>query len=507
MPQLHVVRRAVLGVAIAAVMVFLPNGYGVADPQTTTAATPIRGAGKWFTDSSGRVVVFHGENVANKRPPYLPSATGFGAPDAQLLADEGFNAVRMPIMWEAVEPQPGRYDDGYLADIASTVGVLHDHGIGVEIEFHQDLWSSAIGGEGAPPWATLTNGAPDTSHDLVAANLGNPAFWNATENFFANAPGPDGIGIQTRFLRMWQHVAAYFKGKPGVVGYGPLNQPPAGPAFLPCLANVCPPPIMDSLRAFNRNVSDAIRSTDPDTPIWLSGIITTNYGTTADLGAPPVGNTVYGFNVYCVVQALQGGGSGGCDPQWKSDVNQAEVYSGAVGIPPVVTEFGATGDRGALVGNLDLFDQGRLGWFNWTYLGGDPATVAKNPDDQAIVVDAHLPRTPGNVRESNLDALVRPYPKLTSGTPIEWNYNVATQEFTYRWDTGRADGGGRFPDGAITVISAPHRPYPGGYHVRIAGGRQVSGQNAADLRIAACPGAGQVSVTIMAGGGPDQSGC
>ncbi|WP_167475256.1 cellulase family glycosylhydrolase [Nocardia arthritidis] len=502
MSQPRVVRRTVLGVVVAVAATFLSSGHGAADPAVAGA---VRTAGKWFTDAAGRVVVFHGENVANKKPPYTPSATGFGEPDAELLADEGFDAVRMPIVWEAVEPRPGQYDDGYLADIADTVATLHRYGIGVEIEFHQDLWSSVIGGEGAPAWATITDGAPDTSHDLVAANLGNPAFWNATQNFFGNAPGPDGVGIQTRFIQMWQHVAAYFKGKLGVIGYGPLNQPPAGGAFLPCLANACPPPIIDSLRAFDRDVGVAIRSVDPDTPIWLSGVITTNYGTAADLGAPPVAGTAYGFNVYCVVQALQGGGSGGCDPQWESDINQAAVYTDAVGIPPVVTEFGATGDRGALVRNLDLFDQDRVGWFNWTYLGGDPATVAKNPDDQAIVIDAHLPRTPGNVRESNLDALVRPYPKLTSGTPIEWGYNVSGHEFTYRWDTRRADNDGRFPDGSVTVISTPHRSYPGGYHVRIIGGRQVSERHAAELKVAGC--AAEVSVTVMPGDGPDQEGC
>ncbi|MFG1793046.1 cellulase family glycosylhydrolase [Nocardia sp. NPDC049149] len=500
----RVARAVGFGTLAAALLIASSNAPAVAD---ATVSLPMQTAGKWFTDSTGRVVILHGENVANKRPPYTPSAEGFGEPDAELLAAEGFNAVRMPIIWAAVEPEPGQYDDSYLADIAQTVRVLYDHGIGTEIEFHQDLWSSKYGGEGAPLWATIDNGMPDTFHDLVAANLANPGFWAATTNFFANAPGPGGIGIQTRFLDMWRHTAAYFRDTPGVIGYGPLNQPPAGASFLPCLANACPPVAIGQLQAFNHNVNAAIRDSDPSTPIWFSGVITTNYGTSADLGVPPGPNTAYGFNVYCVVQALQGGGSAGCDPQWKAGVSQAEVYTDAVQIPPVVTEFGATGDRTALVENVDLFDQGRLGWFNWTYLGGDPATVAKDPNDQAIVVDAHQPRTPGNVRESNLDALVRPYPKLTAGTPIEWHYDIDTRKFNYRWDTGRADRGGRFPDGATTVIATPPRSYPGGYHVQILGGRAVSAASTSDLLVASCPGAAQISVVVEPGEGPAQSGC
>jgi endoglycosylceramidase len=55
----------------------------------------IKNAGRWLTDERGRVVVLHGMNMVNKLPPYHPAAIGFGAKDADFLAAQGFNTVRL----------------------------------------------------------------------------------------------------------------------------------------------------------------------------------------------------------------------------------------------------------------------------------------------------------------------------------------------------------------------------------------------------------------------------
>ncbi|WP_338757691.1 cellulase family glycosylhydrolase [Nocardia vulneris] len=467
---------------------------------------PAQSSGKWLIDSTGRVVVLHGENIADKRAPYLPSAAGFGAEDAELLAREGFDAVRLALFWAAVEPVAGQYDDTYLSDIARTVDLLHAHGIVTELEFHQDIWSARYGGDGAPDWASIDDGLPSGASDLVAANLSNSAYWRATDNFYANRPGPGGIGIRDRFLRMWTHVAGFFAGTPGLIGYGPLNQPPAGAAFLPCLADACPAVTVEHVRALNRDATAAIRQGDPATPVWVAPLITANYGTRPELGPPPDANVVYGFNSYCVVAALQGGGGLGCAPQWEASVARAAEYSAVADVPAVVTEFGATGAADALSETAEIFDRNQNSWLHWTYFGGDPATVSKDADAQAIVTNGHAPRTPGNVREANLDALARPYPQLTAGTPGPWRFDRGTGVFTYSWRTARVTGG-VFGDGAETVIAVPQRQYRTGYHLRIDGGTKVSEPDATRLRIASCPGAGQVAVTVLPGAGPDQQSC
>src|SRR5437764_9571397 len=78
-------------------------------------ALPLGHAGRWITDARGRVVVLHGINMVYKRPPYSPDATGFGADDAAFLAREGLNTVRVGLIYKAVEPRPGHYDDRYIA--------------------------------------------------------------------------------------------------------------------------------------------------------------------------------------------------------------------------------------------------------------------------------------------------------------------------------------------------------------------------------------------------------
>ena len=77
-------------------------------PAPALAASPPGHAGRWITDSSGRVLVLHGLNMVYKRPPYLPSAAGFGYDDAAFLARNGFDVVRLGVIYAAVEPSPGR---------------------------------------------------------------------------------------------------------------------------------------------------------------------------------------------------------------------------------------------------------------------------------------------------------------------------------------------------------------------------------------------------------------
>src|SRR5262245_29725777 len=67
-------------------------GGGAGSPGGPAAAgpvAPLSDEGRWLTDATGRVVLLHGINEVEKRPPYLSAATGFGADDAAFLADEG----------------------------------------------------------------------------------------------------------------------------------------------------------------------------------------------------------------------------------------------------------------------------------------------------------------------------------------------------------------------------------------------------------------------------------
>src|SRR5918998_2857339 len=96
----------------------------LASPAVAAPALPLGHAGRWVTDAQGRVVVLHGHNMVYKRPPYTPARTGFGDDDAAFLAAEGYNNVRVGVIYGAVEPVPGVYDEAYLDSIAATVAAL-----------------------------------------------------------------------------------------------------------------------------------------------------------------------------------------------------------------------------------------------------------------------------------------------------------------------------------------------------------------------------------------------
>src|SRR5204863_2384680 len=107
-------------VSLAALLFFAPSATAVPGPTP-----PLGHVGRWITDAQGRVVIVHGLNMVYKLPPYYPSKAGFGADDAKFLARNGFDAVRLGVIYKAVEPKPpsgGKpsYANGYITRIAKT---------------------------------------------------------------------------------------------------------------------------------------------------------------------------------------------------------------------------------------------------------------------------------------------------------------------------------------------------------------------------------------------------
>jgi hypothetical protein len=130
----------------------------------------------WITDASGRRIIMKGLNLAGTsklpahpdgssyRPESLlrPESVSFvGRPFPLSQADDhysritgwGFKFLRFLVSWEAIEHRgPGIYDQEYLDYLESVVAKAGDHGLGVWIDPHQDVWSRWTGGDGAPAW-------------------------------------------------------------------------------------------------------------------------------------------------------------------------------------------------------------------------------------------------------------------------------------------------------------------------------------------------------------------
>lgn len=173
----------------------VPAPAGPSSAPTTAPASPTAGpftsAGRWITDAQGRVFITSGINMVNKRAPYAPDATGFDDDDAALLAANGINSVRLGLIWKAIEPEPGAYDDAYLERIKQTVDTLSRHGVTTLLGMHQDMYNERFQGEFAPDWTVLDAGIPAWPQVGFPGNqVIQPALMRADDHFLENAPGP-----------------------------------------------------------------------------------------------------------------------------------------------------------------------------------------------------------------------------------------------------------------------------------------------------------------------------
>jgi len=466
---------------------------------------PIGHAGRWLTDADGRVLLVTGVNMVDKLSPYAPDAVGFGADDAAFLAANGFDAVRLGVIWKAVEPEPGVFDDSYLARIAATVNLLGSYGIVSLLDFHQDMYNEEFQGEGAPDWAVDTNGLLAFPELGFPANYFlQPALQTAYDNFWANTE-VDGEGLQDWYAGAWQHVAAYFAGNPNLLGYDIYNEPFPGSSIWGCLVPAVGCPAQDAvLTAFDKKVTTAIRQADPDTMIFSEPWLTYDVGYPSSLGATGDAHAGFSFHDYCPFAGIAVLYGLLCPSFNTSVFSNADAHSSQTGDALLLTEFGATDDASVLSSVVADAAQYKVGWLVWAYCGcGDP-TTSGSPSTEGIVYNPELAPTGSNVDETMLTALAVPHPELVAGTPESYSYDTSTSVFTLDYRTARADGTGTFPAGSQTTVAIPAIQYPSGYQVVLTGAKEVSSGGLLDL--ASCPGATQVTVTVQPGSGV-QNGC
>jgi endoglycosylceramidase len=471
---------------------------GARTDDVQTQISPLGHAGRWLTDAGGRVVVLHGVNLVNKLPPYHPAAMGFDESHARFLAEQGFNTVRLGLIWKAIEPGPGQYDSAYLDSIAETVSLLGGLGLHVLVDFHQDMYNERFNGEGAPDWAV--------QDDAVRAwpDIGFPgnyavmrALWRAYDHFWANDPGPGGVGLQDRYASAWRHVAARFRDEPAVFGYDIFNEPFPGSAVIRCLRPGGSPRFDRRLSDFSRRVLDAIRAVDVRKLVFYEPHVLFDYGVDThheDLRDPAVG---FSFHDYCLAASpgmphlpgrLQ---DVACEKQEQRVFDQAERHSRRTGAALLLSEFGATDDLRTVDRAAELADRNMVSWQYWAYFNRDPC--CERPEE-GIVRDLTAAPNGDNVKESKLDVLVRPFPRAVSGTPTRLSFDRHSGRFELSYSTRAPDGG--YAQEGLTEVFIPTRHYRHGYRAQAQGAQVVSTADAVVLRLAADPDAESVSVRV-----------
>lgn len=458
--------------------------FGVLDGAPVKALPELHTAGNWIVDQDGRVVILQGVNQVYKSAPFSPGGNGFDDDDAAFLAANGFTAVRLGLYWDQIEPQPGVYNWAYLESVKGTIETLRAHGIVSILDMHQDLYGAEVGGHGAPDWATLFNAADnDPTQPFPFAYALNPAQNQAWDAFWSNEK-VDGIGLQNYYARMWQTVADYFGGTPGVAGYEIMNEPWTGS---PWLASLLGNPHFDreTLNPFYEQVTSAIRSVDPKTMVYYEpNVLFGNVTALTNLRPVDDDNAVFAFHDYCIFDALGTGSAAGCSLWDGMMMEGAQRFVDRYDVPAVVTEFGATSNTDTITSQLNSIDPHKFGWLYWGYTN----------EAGSLVHNTNLPPTGDNVSQAILSTLAQPYPQVIAGIPNSWSF--ANGVFSFSYSTTTAEGAGVFDPGSQTRISIPDVQFPNGYQVSVTGGEVVSADNASVLVIESGAGAHTISVTV-----------
>ncbi|RMI35383.1 endoglycoceramidase I [Nocardia stercoris] len=449
-----------------------------AGTTATATAAPVPGVapltalhteGTALVDGYGRTVLLHGVNNVDKTPPYLMPGDHFTVTDADaaLLARHGFDTVRLGVSFEALMPTEGVLDTAYLDRVAGVVDTLAAHGIYTLLDNHQDGLSSIWGGEGFPAWSIHARPAAGESNPgfplyylMPSMNAGWDEIWNNT------------YGVVDQLGTALGALAARIAGKPGVLGIELLNEPWPGTAFASCYPIGCPGFDVKYQRTL-QHLTDSIRGSNADVPVFWEPNVTWNETMPSSLGAnPPITSPNIGFapHDYCVPSqlaiylhlplALEAF----CGVQQDKTWSNVDSFTKRTGIPTLVTEFG-DGDSTVLSNTTSRADERFIGWQYWAFASGsDPFK--------------------GTIGQQ----LVRTYPRATAGTPDSMIYNAANGDFAYRYLPR--------PSAAPTEIAVSDLAYPSGYTVQVTGGQVTSPAGAPVVTVTA-DGTGPVTVHIQ----------
>ena len=422
-------------------------------------------------------MLVHGVNAVWKHAPWAPPATlsGFTARDADFLAANGFNAVRLGVLFTGVMPKQGVVDPAYLDSIDRVVKLLASRHIWVLLDFHQDDYATRFTGEGFPAWAVHDDGLPFTPAGSFFANYFTPALARTFDNLWANT-----AGLWDDYARGWAAVAAKWRHQPYLMGYDLFNEPSGG-SQMPSCFNPAGCPVFDqTLESFYDHVRAAIRKQDSGNLVWyephffFNAMAKSNFTHVDD---PEIGLS---WHNYACSPAFTGTGVIPGEPDCVA--NEPRIFANAeqqvsdLGSTGVMTEFGSTNDLPDLARLTGLADTNLDGWMYWAYKAwddptGQPATegmFAKDDDLSTLIA-------------GKADVLIRPYPQAIAGVPtsLSWDAAANVMQLTYQAGTQQLP----------TDVFVPSRHYPHGYTVTVTGGHVVSAPDAQHLLVTAKPGA------------------
>ncbi len=385
---------------------------------------PVDSDGHDLRDAEGRVKIYRGVNVhiagifdvtfQDGRAPREP-LPGFDASDPIDMRARGFNLVRLPIDWSAIEPARGQFADDYLDRVAGIVAWCRAAGVDVLIDLHEDGWSKELCEDGAPLWAivpppAMLTGGPVPGPDCHASAGAIAAF---------NSFWDDADGLQEAYIDMLAHVAGRFRDDPAVIGYEIMNEPIGGD---------------DTIQTFQARAAAALRAADGKKLVVFEPAATRNFTNSSPISATPfpVAGAMYAVHIYTAIFNNTATLADGTYPQLLSDsIHGARDEADGWHTPLIVTEYGlgSTEPVGpAWIGHtLDDFDA--VGASSTWWLWKDPSPGGWGLFD---------PQPDGSYtpRATMMAALSRPYAVAVGGDVDAVTWDGATLTVRLR---GRGD--------------------------------------------------------------------
>ncbi|MFC1417506.1 cellulase family glycosylhydrolase [Streptacidiphilus cavernicola] len=418
------------------------------------------GSGPWherfITDAQGRALILYGLNTSDSAK---NSADGMPWIKQSDVAAEyhalGTDFVRYLIQWSRVEPSPGVFDRHYLAEVAQRVAWYKAQGYLVLLDMHQDEYGAAVGGDGAPAWATDGGSSPSaaTKGPWTAAYT-QPAVVHAFDEFWGTRP--DHPEYQQQYAAAWTAVAEYFVGNDAVLGYDLMNDPWGGSVQGPAFET-------GPLAAFYRRTIAAVRSVDANHWLFVEPAAISAGSSLPSalprLDDPRHGGARIGYAPHLYPQPLDDGGSYTGSTAFLTDrflaswTIQVERTARRMDAPVLLGEWGldTSGDGAHLY--IDkvqtVLDQMMVGGAMWS---SDPGPWS--------------PWTKPGVEAPIAAVIATAYPRAIAGTPVSFMYDKSTLALTVSWKdapgvTGSTDvylPPGDFPNGGDVEVNGNGTP-------------------------------------------------
>ena len=417
---------------------------GCGDNADTCARDRVHVCGNQVRDPDGRAIVLRGVNLAgaHKQAPYTDP---FTPADYARLHAWGFRTLRFLIMWAAVEPMPGVYDDAYLDWVRERMQWAHDAGLTVVLDMHQDVYGEGFGFGGAPRW-TCDARYYDAfvPQDNWILNYSDANVLACYDHLWTDS------ALQASYAAMWGHVAERLAGEPAIIGFDPMNEPHWG-TYPVAMFEV------DRLQPVYERVIDAVRAHAP----WIAfaePAASRNLGFATKLAPFETADVVYAPHMYDGAAELYGEFNESRRVALLATATDLAADAQRLGVPLWIGEYGGIGTSPLIGPYMDAAYDGAAsvfaGTMYWAYDRSNGGYGMLDPD--------------GNEVTPLIDAIVRPYPARIAGEPLAWSYDDATRTLAVSW---RADASIAAP----TVIVTPTRVYPNGVDVACDGCTVVHG--------------------------------